>query len=422
MTAQRSNFNSGVWAALEGRVRGWMCADTLYVVTGCHFDGSQTSTIDNGGNTLPVPTQYYKVLLRSKSGSTGRSVASLLADGIAGHRILVRTHRIVGTDPPVALKSVSKSKTLGFEFFVNVPNAPKATAPYDTRPKQRRLLHASSAGPFSHPAILVRIRIGDRQLRPSYREGGDPRADIRREVDSGPAVVTTHAKSISISFKPKTAAKSPEKHCDEKLRPTLISASPVPARGRCQWDSGSRQLRHRGHQHADGRLLAVGACFRRRNECGPASPAARESVFFIAARPEPRAARRISSRPPARASGRVGHQRVYSAACTPSGARSAAATMGTRLGVRQCAVRPPWASSNGVGTYPMTAELAWFTDPRGQAATQCPQAISFRDAASRRPRLFLHENLRRAHLHATAAADAASFTPIVSIIFASLMS
>ena len=31
MTAQRSNFNSGVWAALEGRVRGWMCADTLYV-------------------------------------------------------------------------------------------------------------------------------------------------------------------------------------------------------------------------------------------------------------------------------------------------------------------------------------------------------------------------------------------------------
>lgn len=128
MTAQRSNFNSGVWAALEGRVRGWMCADTLYVVTGCHFDGSQTSTIDNGGNTLPVPTQYYKVLLRSKNGSTGRSVASLPADELQAIGFWYEHTESSGQNPAGCAKSVSEIERLcGFEFFVNVPNAPKAS-------------------------------------------------------------------------------------------------------------------------------------------------------------------------------------------------------------------------------------------------------------------------------------------------------
>ena len=128
MTAQRSNFNSGVWAALEGRVRGWMCADTLYVVTGCHFDGSQTSTIDNGGNTLPVPPQYYKVLLRSKTGSTGRSVASLPADEVQAIGFWYEHTESSGQNPAGCAKSVSEIERLcGFELFVNVPNAPKAS-------------------------------------------------------------------------------------------------------------------------------------------------------------------------------------------------------------------------------------------------------------------------------------------------------
>lgn len=128
MTAQRSNFNGGVWATLEGRVRGWMCADTLYVVTGCHFDGSQASTIDNGGNTLPVPTQYYKVLLRSKSGSTGRSVASLPADELQAIGFWYEHTESSGQNPAGCAKSVSEiEKLCGFEFFVNVPNAPKAS-------------------------------------------------------------------------------------------------------------------------------------------------------------------------------------------------------------------------------------------------------------------------------------------------------
>lgn len=105
-----------------------MCADTLYVVTGCHFDGSQTSTIDNGGNTLPVPTQYYKVLLRSKNGSTGRSVASLPADELQAIGFWYEHTESSGQNPAGCAKSVSEIERLcGFEFFVNVPNAPKAS-------------------------------------------------------------------------------------------------------------------------------------------------------------------------------------------------------------------------------------------------------------------------------------------------------
>lgn len=43
-----------------------VCDDTLYVVTGCYFDGTEGTTTDNGGNPCPVPTHYYKVLLRTK--------------------------------------------------------------------------------------------------------------------------------------------------------------------------------------------------------------------------------------------------------------------------------------------------------------------------------------------------------------------
>ena len=131
MMPQNSTLNQNIWASLEGKVRGWgglQTYDTLYVVTGCHFDGSQTSTIDNGGNTLPVPTQYYKVLLRSKNGSTGRSVASLPADELQAIGFWYEHTESSGQNPAGCAKSVSEIERLcGFEFFVNVPNAPKAS-------------------------------------------------------------------------------------------------------------------------------------------------------------------------------------------------------------------------------------------------------------------------------------------------------
>lgn len=79
MTPQQGNFNQNKWGVLEGRVRNMVCPDTLFVVTGAYFDGEHHSSIDattsdRSGNTCPTPTHYYKALLRTSKGNTGRRV------------------------------------------------------------------------------------------------------------------------------------------------------------------------------------------------------------------------------------------------------------------------------------------------------------------------------------------------------------
>ncbi|MDY4849938.1 MAG: DNA/RNA non-specific endonuclease, partial [Paludibacteraceae bacterium] len=40
MTLQAYDFNSGIWLDLENKVRGYMCNDTIYVVTGAHWENT----------------------------------------------------------------------------------------------------------------------------------------------------------------------------------------------------------------------------------------------------------------------------------------------------------------------------------------------------------------------------------------------
>ena len=64
MTPQEYNFNAGIWANLEGRVRNFAAlSDTLYVVTGCLFEGSQKTSGNNSGFYVKIPTHYFKALL-----------------------------------------------------------------------------------------------------------------------------------------------------------------------------------------------------------------------------------------------------------------------------------------------------------------------------------------------------------------------
>lgn len=82
MTPQASQFNQGGWASLENDVRSEICSDTLYVVTGALFlttnDSSiAKSTTDRDGKTCPIPSHYYKVLLRTKSGNTGKAIKDI---------------------------------------------------------------------------------------------------------------------------------------------------------------------------------------------------------------------------------------------------------------------------------------------------------------------------------------------------------
>lgn len=70
MTPQQYDFNGGIWASLEGRVRSYAkSCDTLYVVTGCHITSDSDWSGQSGGVAARVPTAYYKALLRLKGGS-----------------------------------------------------------------------------------------------------------------------------------------------------------------------------------------------------------------------------------------------------------------------------------------------------------------------------------------------------------------
>ena len=128
VTPQLAGLNRGKWKNLEGKVREWAISDTLYVVTGAHFaEGCTYATIrDNGGKgkDCPIPTHYYKVILRTKSGSSGKWVANCTANELqcAGFWF----ENISGAERQTMSVADIEKKT-GLTFFPNVPNAPKLT-------------------------------------------------------------------------------------------------------------------------------------------------------------------------------------------------------------------------------------------------------------------------------------------------------
>lgn len=125
MTPQNGTLNGGKWAQLEAKEREeWMCSDTLYMVSGCHFDNYNFKIPNRDGKTCPVPTHYFKVMLRTKSGKLGKRVQECSAD-----ELICAGYWVTNSSKAVPqIKSVAEIEQLtGFTFFVNVPNAPKST-------------------------------------------------------------------------------------------------------------------------------------------------------------------------------------------------------------------------------------------------------------------------------------------------------
>lgn len=118
MTPQlNDNFNSSIWANLEGKVREWAKkCDTLYVVTGCVVDGSNYYCLDNDGKKVTVPTAYFKACLSySKSSSAGtkgyRSIAVWM-----DHKEYSDSYVSTG----YALSVSELEERLGYRLFVNL--------------------------------------------------------------------------------------------------------------------------------------------------------------------------------------------------------------------------------------------------------------------------------------------------------------
>ena len=117
MTPQEYNFNAGIWANLEGKVRNYAGqSDTLYVVTGCLFEKSQRTSGNNTGFYVKIPTHYFKALLYKGSNSAA------VADGyMAAGFILPHDASIANGDCMDYICSVSElEEQTGIDFFPNL--------------------------------------------------------------------------------------------------------------------------------------------------------------------------------------------------------------------------------------------------------------------------------------------------------------
>ena len=138
----RDGFNErgGAWNNLEYFVDRQVCADTLYVVTGAIYDEftapdgevikPRTTINKNDNRRVGVPTAYYKALLRTKSGRTGKSVAECKSAELKCAAFIV-AHRSDAGHKPSAEDMISRKELeqlTGIDFFTGVPHAPESKA------------------------------------------------------------------------------------------------------------------------------------------------------------------------------------------------------------------------------------------------------------------------------------------------------
>lgn len=126
MTPQRSQLNQNMWASLESKVRSYVCADTLYVVTGCYFaPGAYASTTDKEGVGCPIPTSYFKVLLRTRDGATGKRIADCRASELKAIGFWVDNENGQQLGRQLCRSVAEIEKTTGFAFFPEADAAVK---------------------------------------------------------------------------------------------------------------------------------------------------------------------------------------------------------------------------------------------------------------------------------------------------------
>jgi endonuclease G len=121
ITPQLHDFNGGIWATLEGKVRNWAGkCDTLYVVTGADLRGASGKVKDNEGKDVTVPTGYFKALLAyKKGGSFGAGTGEYIGVGFYfEHRTYENTQATVKAR---AMSLEALEEILGMDFFVNLP-------------------------------------------------------------------------------------------------------------------------------------------------------------------------------------------------------------------------------------------------------------------------------------------------------------
>lgn len=131
------NTGGGGWNLLEDWVDDQVCRDTLYEVLGCYFEqytdayGYTVSpkTIEFGGRSdVSMPTMFYYILLRTKSGTSGKSIDKCSASELkCAAFVRSHTNSLKGQKPSAKemMSVAALEKITGVTYFPNVPNAPK---------------------------------------------------------------------------------------------------------------------------------------------------------------------------------------------------------------------------------------------------------------------------------------------------------
>ena len=139
---------SSLWQQAEWRIQdNYVCADTLYCVSGAHFDEGAIAAYDGSwintnaqtrghideSKPCEVPTHYYKLILRTRNGNTGKAIQECDASELIAVGFWFENGD--GTDDSGAatptldascLKSVAWiEQQAGFTFFPEVPPSVK---------------------------------------------------------------------------------------------------------------------------------------------------------------------------------------------------------------------------------------------------------------------------------------------------------
>ena len=139
---------SSLWQQAEWRIQdNYVCADTLYCVSGAHFDEGAIAAYDGSwvntnaqtrghideSKPCEVPTHYYKLILRTRNGNTGKAIQDCDASELIAVGFWFENGD--GTDDSGAAKPTLDASCLksvawieqqtGFTFFPEVPPSVK---------------------------------------------------------------------------------------------------------------------------------------------------------------------------------------------------------------------------------------------------------------------------------------------------------
>lgn len=117
---QNARLNQQNWARVEDKARESMCSDTLYVVVGTLFE--QNTTFVSRGRHIARPSHCYKLLLRTRSGNTGKSIAQITnPDELMAIGFLFENSTEGNVKPAEAVVSIAEVEArCGIKFFANL--------------------------------------------------------------------------------------------------------------------------------------------------------------------------------------------------------------------------------------------------------------------------------------------------------------